>query len=189
LFGVTERRVEQLAQKKIIPKAGKGLFDSDSTVKAYITYLHGRLSGAILSDDADLSQRMLRAQTLEREAKAAIAQINLEVKKGTLVTIEEVKRQWLARLVEFKAALLEMPKLAAFRFSDADLRANIEEELNGFVIEVLERYSRGGIFAVAGGDNAEGAQTAALNNGQPVGGREPNLEPEGEPAPGTVEDE
>jgi phage terminase Nu1 subunit (DNA packaging protein) len=189
LFGITERRVEQLAQKKLIPKAGKGLFDLGPTVKAYITYLHGLVNGAISGDESELSQRLLQAQTLEREAKAAISQIELERKKGKIITLEEVKRQWSARLIEFKAAMLEMPKQAAFRFTDPDVRIHVEEELNSFVIEALARYSRGGICAVGEGDNAADPPSPEGDDCERMGGREPDSEPEGESASGAVENE
>jgi phage terminase Nu1 subunit (DNA packaging protein) len=187
LFGITERRIEQLAQKKIIPKAGKGVFDLGPTVQAYIRYLHGLLGGGISADTTELNQRLLQAQTQEREAKAALRQIELDQKKGELVTIGEVKRQWSARLVEFKAAMLEMPKRAAFRFTDADVRMHVEEELSGFVTEILARYSRGGICAVADGDN-NAVEAAPVDNCKPVGRRKPNPKPKGKPSSGAVED-
>lgn len=188
LFCVTERRVEQLAQKKIIPKAGKGLFDLGPTIQAYIRYLHGLINGAISADVTELNQRLIQAQMLEREARAALRQLELGQKQSTLITVEEVKRQWSARLVEFKAALLELPKQAAFRFTDAGIRIHVEEELSAFVVEVLARYSRGGICAVADGNNAAGSETAAADNRQPVGRRKPNPKRKSEPAAGAVED-
>jgi hypothetical protein len=129
----------------------------------------------------------LKAQAHEREAKAALRQLELDQKKGELVTIEEVKRQWSARLIEFKAAMLEMPKRAAFRFTDADVRLHVEEELSAFVTEVLAKYSRGGIRALADGDN-NAAEAAPVDNGKPVGRRKPGAESKGKPAPGAVED-
>ena len=50
LFNLTERRVEQLAQKKIIPKVGRGMFDLGPTVQAYIRYLQGLSNGAISAE-------------------------------------------------------------------------------------------------------------------------------------------
>ncbi len=71
LFNLSERRIEQLVQKKIIPKAGRGLFDLASTVQAYILYLQGICSGAIRSGEpSELDKRLLEAKLLERESKA-----------------------------------------------------------------------------------------------------------------------
>jgi phage terminase Nu1 subunit (DNA packaging protein) len=75
LLNLTERRVEQLAQKKIIPKAGKGLFDLGPTVHAYVKYLQGIANGAITADKSEINQRFLQAQAEEREAKASMAKL------------------------------------------------------------------------------------------------------------------
>ncbi|MDR3165285.1 MAG: hypothetical protein LBU13_06875 [Synergistaceae bacterium] len=149
--------------------------------------MYGLRGSGISATVAELDQRLKQAQACEREAKAALRQIELDQKKGELVTIEEVKRQWSARLIEFKAAMLEMPKRAAFRFTDADIRLHVEEELNSFVVEVLARYSRDGICTVADGDN-NAAETAPVDNGKPVGRRKPHPKYKGEPAAGAVED-
>ena len=45
LLNLDERRVEQLAQKRIIPKAGRGKFDLHATVRAYVMYLQQRTVG------------------------------------------------------------------------------------------------------------------------------------------------
>lgn len=71
LFNISERRVEQLAHKKIIPKVGRGVFDLGPTVNAYIRYLQGLCAGAMNSDEpSELDKRLLEAKVLERESKA-----------------------------------------------------------------------------------------------------------------------
>lgn len=71
LFNLSERRIEQLVQKKIIPKAGRGVFDLGPTVQAYVRYLQGLCSGAIRSGEpSELDKRLLEAKVLERESKA-----------------------------------------------------------------------------------------------------------------------
>ena len=71
LLNISERRIEQLARKKIIPKAGRGVFDLGPTVQAYVRYLQGLCSGAILtSEPSELDKRLIEAKVQEREAKA-----------------------------------------------------------------------------------------------------------------------
>ena len=188
LFGITERRVNQLAQKKIIPKAGKGVFDLGPTIQAYIRYLHGLMNGAISADASELNQRLLQARTHEREAIAALRQMEHDERQGKLILLEDIKRRWSSRLLEFKAALLEMPKLVAFRFTDPDIRMHVEEELNIFVVEILTRYSRDGIYTVGDGNNTANTQAAAVDNRKRVGRRKQNTDPKGKPTSGTVED-
>ena len=80
LLNISERRLEQLAKKKIIPKAGRGVFDLGPTVQAYVRYLQGLCSGAIRSSDtSELDKRLLEAKVLERESKARQAKYKADL--------------------------------------------------------------------------------------------------------------
>ncbi len=71
LLNISERRLEQLAKQKIIPKAGRGVFDLGPTVQAYVRYLQGLSSGAIKAGEpSELDRRLMEARVLERESKA-----------------------------------------------------------------------------------------------------------------------
>ena len=71
LLNISERRIEQLVKQKIIPKAGRGVFDLGPTVQAYVRYLQGLCSGAIKTGEpSELDQRLMEARVLERESKA-----------------------------------------------------------------------------------------------------------------------
>ena len=71
LLNISERRIEQLVKQKIIPKAGRGVFDLGPTVQAYVRYLQGLSSGTLkTSEPSELDQRLMEAKVLERESKA-----------------------------------------------------------------------------------------------------------------------
>ncbi len=71
LLNISERRIEQLVKQKIIPKAGRGVFDLGPTVQAYVRYLQGLCSGAIKAGEpSELDRRLMEARVLERESKA-----------------------------------------------------------------------------------------------------------------------
>ena len=97
LLNVSERRIEQLVKQKIIPKAGRGVFDLGPTVTAYIRYLQGLCSGAIKDGEpSELDRRLLEAKVLERESKARQAKYRAdamehEVRKTRLHT--EISRK------------------------------------------------------------------------------------------------
>ncbi len=85
LLCISERRVEQLVKKKIIPKAGRGVFDLGSTVQSYIRYLQGICSGAIkCGEPSELDQRLLAARVLERESKARQAKYRADAMERDL---------------------------------------------------------------------------------------------------------
>ena len=71
LLNISERRIEQLVKQKIIPKAGRGVFDLGPTVQAYVRYLQGLSSGALKTGEpTELDRRLMEARVLERESKA-----------------------------------------------------------------------------------------------------------------------
>ena len=85
LLNLSERRLEQLAKQKIIPKAGRGVFDLGSTVTAYVRYLQGLTTGAIrASETSELDKRLLEAKVLERESKARQAKCRADAMEQDL---------------------------------------------------------------------------------------------------------
>jgi phage terminase Nu1 subunit (DNA packaging protein) len=138
LFGVTERRVEQLAQKKIIPKAGKGVFDLGPTVQAYIRYLQGLSNGAISADMTELNQRHLQAQTEEREAKARMAELDLSVMQGRLHEAEHVKKIMADMIVACRSRMLAIPSRASTTLAGMADTVEISTFLRELVYEALE---------------------------------------------------
>ena len=85
LLNISERRVDQLVKKKIIPKAGRGVFDLGSTVQSYIRYLQGVCSGAIkCGEPSELDKRLLEAKVLERESKARQAKYRADAMEQDL---------------------------------------------------------------------------------------------------------
>jgi phage terminase Nu1 subunit (DNA packaging protein) len=141
LFSVTERRVEQLAQKKIIPKAAKGLFDLGPTVQAYIRYLHGLTNGAISADSAELNQRLLQAQAEEREAKARMTELDLSVMRGQLHEAEHVKKIMTDMIVASRSLLLAIPSKASTIVANMAEPTEVAAYLRAMINEALEILS------------------------------------------------
>ena len=80
ICNISERRVEQLAKKRIIPKAGRGVFDLGQTVSAYIRYLQGLCQGSLReSEPSELDRRLMEARVLERESKARQAKYRADM--------------------------------------------------------------------------------------------------------------
>ena len=89
LLNISERRVEQLVKQRIIPKAGRGVFDLGPTVQAYVRYLQGLCSGTIKNTEpSELDKRLLEAKVLERESKARQAKYRADEMERTLRTNE-----------------------------------------------------------------------------------------------------
>lgn len=85
VLNISERRLEQLAQKKIVPKAGRGVFDLGPTVTAYVRYLQGLRSGAISEGrESELDRRFQEARVLERESKARQAKCRADMMEQSI---------------------------------------------------------------------------------------------------------
>lgn len=129
LLCISERRVEQLVKKKIIPKAGRGVFDLGSTVQSYIRYLQGICSGAIkCGEPSELDQRLLEARVLERESKARQAKYRADVMERELLNNDlrdEIRK--------IPTRVLERVKLY-----DPENRQYVEEAVNSVVNEILK---------------------------------------------------
>jgi len=141
LFGVTDRRIRQLAQKKIIPKAGKGLYDFKPTAQAYIRYLHGLANGAISADTDELHQHLLQAQTDERVAKARMAELELSVMQGRLHEADHVKKIMIDMIVACRSRLLAIPSKSATTIANMTDHVEIASHLRGLIYEALEALS------------------------------------------------
>ena len=71
ICNLSERRIEQLVKKRIIPKVGRGVFDLGPAVSAYIRYLQGLCQGSLKdTEPSELDRRFQEARVLERESKA-----------------------------------------------------------------------------------------------------------------------
>lgn len=88
LFGLTERRVQQLAADGIIPKAERGKYHFLEAVKGYIHFLQGRAFGK--GGDAVDSHT---EKTRWLKHKATLAEIEVDEKRGELISAAAVYRQ------------------------------------------------------------------------------------------------
>ena len=146
LLNLDPRRIEQLAQKSIIPKAERGKFDLAPTVTAYVMYLQSKLRGCGENiDDAEIKALHQKAEMEERQARARIAQMKAETLSGKLISREEVEREWVSRCTEVRAAFMNLHVEIGILFSDSQYREEVEETVREFAIETLNRYSRDGI--------------------------------------------
>ena len=119
LLNISERRIEQLVKQKIIPKAGRGVFDLGPTVQAYVRYLQGLCSGAIKTGEpSELDQRLMEARVLERESKARQAKYRADAME------QEIRERRLHT---------ELPQ----RLRDRNYDTQLIDEVMAVVLEIL----------------------------------------------------
>ena len=95
LFGVTDRRIQQLAKEGIIPAAQKRpyMFDLLPTVQSYIRYLSDKANGreAKSADTAQVEMEKLRAEADMKRSKADMAAMQLKELEGKMHRSEDVE--------------------------------------------------------------------------------------------------
>ena len=128
LLNISERRVEQLAKKRIIPKAGRGVFDLGPTVQAYVRYLQGLCGGNVKSaEPSELDRRLMEARVLERESKARQAKYRADMMENEIQD---------SRL---RSELRKLPEKLRPQLSDYDTRLVelVMIELEALIGEIL----------------------------------------------------
>ncbi len=179
LFGITERRVQQLAQEGVIPKPEKNQYELIGCVRSYIDYLQQRAFGkGVTPQDTHLERaRLLKAQ-------ADMAEIELAERTGALVTVERVEVDWLEMVTACRAKMLGIPTKTAYQIAHLENPQEIEKFLKRTIYEALaemaayESDTEDLSDSIADGD--EGVDAAAGTDGEPMGGSEQEVESGGE---------
>ena len=94
LFGITERRVQQLAKDGILPVAGKRpyKFDLLPTIQAYIRHLNDRLASKDKGEQYSTAEfDKLRAEANIKQSKDKIAEMQLKELEGKMHRSEDVE--------------------------------------------------------------------------------------------------
>lgn len=142
LFDLTERRVQQLAQERVIPKSIKGKYELVPTVKGYINYLRERsLSKDLVPSDASTAKiRLLTLQANKLEIENAV--LNKQ-----FLSVEDVKNTWFSMIARCRAILLAMPSKLANQVIGLNEAIEAEELIKGSVYEALTELATDDIVA------------------------------------------
>jgi phage terminase Nu1 subunit (DNA packaging protein) len=160
LLCVSERRVQQMADKGIIPAPGnRGKYELVGCVQGYIKFLqNAERQGTNGSDE------MVDAKERQAKARAEMLEMKASQMKGDLVWAEDVRTALCDVLALFKSALRSIPSDIApeVRMSKSDGQAEktIREKIDG----ALGELSRAIVTAVPhspGG--AESKNTAGVS--------------------------
>lgn len=117
LFNLTERRVQQLANEKVVVKADRGKYDLIASVKGYVRFLQDMVNGSDASG-TDLQ----RAKTEEALVSRDLKTVELHSRLEALVPV-----QLMEQLLEdaFSAARSEM--VAAVGAIETNVNKNLRD--------------------------------------------------------------
>ncbi len=123
LFGVTERRVQQLAKEGIIPAAELKpyKFDLLPTVQAYIKHLSDKANGkeSKNADTAKAEADKLRAEADLKQSKAKIADMQLKDLEGKMHRSEDVEAMTNDLVYNVRSMIMALPGRLAMDVSQA----------------------------------------------------------------------
>lgn len=145
LFGVTDRRVQQLAKEGIIPAAQTRpyKFDLLPTVQAYIRYLSEKANGKgqKSTDDVRAESDKLRAEADLKTYKAKIAEMQYNELEGTMHRSEDVEAMTNDLVYTVRSSLMALPGRVAMDAAQAESAAEVSEIIRSECYKILEELA------------------------------------------------
>jgi phage terminase Nu1 subunit (DNA packaging protein) len=132
LLDLTDRRVQQLANDGVIPRAERGRYDLIATVQGYVRFLRERAFGAVANTDSHTEKTRLTA------AQANIAEMTEMEMRGELVRAGDVRREIYTASRQIRNTMLTMPDRIASKLVTVDDGLVIHEMLEAEVTVMLE---------------------------------------------------
>ena len=135
IFGVTDRRIRQMAEEGIIVRAAKGRYNLVDSLKNYIL----SLKLAVDSNDSDNPDGELNFEeekALHERVKRHISEMKLQTMKGELHKADDVRHVMTDMLSSFKTRMMNIPAKVAPVLEDRDA-GYIKERLMSEVTEAL----------------------------------------------------
>ena len=145
LFGVTDRRVQQLAKEGIIPAAQTRpyKFDLLPTVQAYIRYLSEKANGREekSTDTKKAEADKLRADADLKQYKAKMAELQYNELDGTMHRSEDVEAMTNDLVYSVRSALMALPGRLAMDVVRAESAAEASEIIRSECYKILEELA------------------------------------------------
>lgn len=135
IFGVTDRRIRQMAEEGIIVRVAKGRYNLVDSLKNYIL----SLKLAVDSNDSDNPDGELNFEeekALHERVKRHISEMKLQTMKGELHKADDVRHVMTDMLSSFKTRMMNIPAKVAPVLEDRDA-GYIKERLTSEVTEAL----------------------------------------------------
>lgn len=112
LFGVTDRRVRQMAEEGILERAAKGRYKLVDSLKNYILTLKLSAEGTG-ADNPDGEIDIDEEKALHERVKRHISELKLRTMKGELHKSADVERVMMDMLTAFRTRILAIPSKVA----------------------------------------------------------------------------
>jgi len=135
IFGVSERRVRQMAEEGTVVRAAKGRYRLIDSLKNYILTIKLAAEGAGI-DIADGEIDLDEEKGLHERVKRHISELKLQIMKGEVHKAQNVETVMTDMLSAFKTRVMGIPAKTAPMLENRDA-AYIKDRLAAEVAEVL----------------------------------------------------
>lgn len=135
IFGVTDRRVRQMAEEGILERVAKGRYNLKDSLKNYILAIKVANEGSGIADlDSDIN--IDEEKAIHERVKRHISELKLKTMKGELHKAADVKEVMTDMLAAFRTRTLAIPSKIAPALEDRDANY-IKERLLAECTEAL----------------------------------------------------
>lgn len=107
IFNCSTKTIENLAEKNIVVRSERGLYDLEPSVTNYINHLREQAAGRLGDPDADLDPVFEKA-ALNR-AQRFLSETKLDILKRTLIPFDELLPAWITIAKGVQMSVLSVP--------------------------------------------------------------------------------
>ncbi len=132
ILDVTERRIRQLRDDKIIEEYAPGQYEPISTVRRYIRYLKKGSAG----DDSAVD--FVKERALLMRVKRQSEELDLRLKEGKMHETDEIVTVLKTLLMNFRSRLMAIPSSASPILAEKTDKAEIYKYLKSVIDDALK---------------------------------------------------
>lgn len=160
LLMISERRVQQLCQEGVIPRAERGRYDLEAAVQGYISFLQARTHRA---DDGEIDYHVEKARLTR--AQADMAELQVARERGDVVSVAQIERNLAGVFAEVRANVRNVPgRVVSSLVGQTDERA-IRQVLLAEIDQVLQALANTDVLVLPSGDEEDVAEVAGVADG------------------------
>lgn len=105
ILGLSERRIRELRDERVIPDNGSGRYVLGTAISAYCSHIRPTQGGGSGGNSGDLTVERTRLAAAQADA----VEIRNATARGEVLPVQEVKQVWSAFIVELRSRLLSVP--------------------------------------------------------------------------------
>lgn len=139
ILGLTDRRIQQLAQDELVPRIERDKYYAPDAVQAYMKQKIEQAEERKRNSDPE-EQYLVEHARLEK-AKREKAEIQVSLMKGTVHAAEDVEREMTKMLMAFRAKILGIPSRLAPKATNIDNANQLEDMIRQELYEALKELS------------------------------------------------